>query len=79
MAVVGFNPAQEFLQTLLESGWDPSPEVEEALEVLQDQGGVSPFFVFAGLFFSLIIDSLFGAVGGIIGAALFRKRGTATK
>ena len=79
MAVVGFNPAQEFLQTLLESGWDISPEVEEALEVLQDRGGVSPFFVFAGLFFSLIIDSLFGAVGGIIGAALFRKRGTATK
>lgn len=75
MAVAGFNPGQEILQSLLESRADLSPELEELLEEFQRRGGLSPFFIFVGLFFSLIIDSIFGTVGGIIGAAILRKKG----
>ncbi|MFH1940899.1 MAG: hypothetical protein ABIL68_02250, partial [bacterium] len=73
-AVWGFNPGQDIIQNILESRGDLSPEVENLLQDLQDKGGINPFFVFIGLFFSLIIDSIFGTVGGIIGAAIFKKK-----
>ena len=68
-------PAKEIITNILESQADFSPEVEDFLESLQEEGYVNPFFVFIGLFFSLIINSIFGLIGGIIGAAIFRKRG----
>lgn len=68
-------PAKEIITNIIESQADLSPEVEDFLESLQEEGYVSPFFVFIGLFFSLIINSIFGLIGGIIGAAIFRKRG----
>ena len=74
MAIGDFNPAKDILEGLLESRGDLSPEVEELLEDLQDSGFISPFFVFIGFFFNLIIDALFGTIGGVIGAAIFGKR-----
>jgi len=74
MAVVGFNPGQEFLQSILESRGDLSPEIEEFLKEFQMRGGLHPFFITIGLFFALVVDSVFGAVGGIIGAAILRKK-----
>lgn len=75
MAFGGFNPGQEIIQNFLASRGDLSPELEDFLENIQDGGGISPVFVFVGLFFSLIIDSIFGTIGGIIGAAVFKNRG----
>lgn len=74
MAMGGVNPAREIVADILAERSDISPEVEDILEALQDEGFVSPFFVFIGLFFSAVINSIFGTIGGIIGAAIFRKK-----
>ena len=72
---IGANPGSEIIQSILESRADLSPEFEDLLDEIHERGYVSPLFVFIGLLFSLVIDSIFGLIGGIIGAAIFRKRG----
>ncbi len=74
MAMGGVNPAREIIANVLENRSDISPEVEDILEALQDEGFVSPIFVFIGLIFSAVINSIFGTVGGIISASIFRKK-----
>lgn len=74
-AVVGFKPGHEFLQSILESRGDISPEIEEFIGKLQEKGGLNPLIVFVQLLLSLIIYSIFGTIGGIIGASIFKKRG----
>jgi hypothetical protein len=74
IAFWSFNPAREILESFLESSEDVPPEFEDFLEALQEGGTSSAFFAFIGLFFSLVIDSIFGTLGGIIGTALLKKR-----
>lgn len=74
-AIVGLKPSHELLQSIWESRGEISPEMEEFIEDLQMKGELSPLFVFIQLLFSLIIYSIFGTLGGIIGASILKKRG----
>ncbi len=74
MAVIGFRPGGTIIDSLLESRNDISPEVEELLEELRHSGEVNPFFVLIQLISSLVINAVFGAIGGIIGAAFLKKQ-----
>ena len=74
MAIGDINPARDFLEGLLESRSDLSPEVEDFLDELHETDYMSPAFAFVGLMFSLVIDAIFGTLGGLLGAAIFRKR-----
>ena len=74
MAVLGFNPGRHIIESMLESKRNISPEMRELLERIHEKEEINPFFVFIGLFFSLILNSIFGTIGGIIGAAVFKKR-----
>jgi hypothetical protein len=76
MATVGSGSLQDFFTGILESQSDLSPEAEDLLDELSDQEFLSPIFILIYLFFALIIDAVFGTLGGILGAAIFRKRGT---
>lgn len=74
MAIGGINPSERILQRLMESRSDLSPEVEELLDSLEGVESMNPFFVMIMLFFSLIIDAIFGTLGGLLGAALLKKK-----
>ena len=71
---LGINQGYEFLQNMFESRGDLYPEIEELLEELRYGGELNTLFVFIGLLFSLILNSIFSTFGGIIGAAIFSKR-----
>jgi hypothetical protein len=72
--ILGLDPGQEFLRSFIESRQDLSPELKQFLDSFQDGGGMEPMFVFIGLFFSIIIDSIFGTLGGLLGTAILGKR-----
>ena len=74
IAATGLNWFQQIMESIIESGEDVPPEFEDLLETFQEGGFYSSFFVFIGLFVDLIRNSIFGTLGGIIGAAIFRKR-----
>jgi len=74
MAVIGFRPGGTIIDSILESRNDISPELEELLEELRQGGEVNPIFVLIQLISSLVIDAVFGTIGGIIGAAFLKKR-----
>jgi hypothetical protein len=53
------------------------PEVPEGVRQLIEmflEGGIGLGAIFLGLFLSLVIFSIFGAIGGIIGIAIFQKK-----
>ena len=72
--LLGLDPGQEFLRSFMESREDFPSEFQDLIDSFQDGGGMEPLFVFIGLFFSAIIDSIFGTLGGLLGAAIFGKR-----
>jgi hypothetical protein len=74
MAVVGYNFAQSFYRGFLERSEDVPPELRDWMEMLMRGGGFNPVLVLVSLFFGMILDSVFGTLGGIIGAALFGKK-----
>jgi hypothetical protein len=49
------------------------PEARQALEAFASSGGASAFLIFVGFAFSLVIDSIFGTLGGMLGALYFKK------
>lgn len=53
-------------------GGEMSPEQMEMMQ--QNQGG-SPLFMLIGVAFNMVLFSIFGAVGGAIGASVFQKGG----
>lgn len=74
MAIGDFHPFNQIMEGLLDYRGDLSAELEQILEDIQYGEGFTPFFVVMALFFSLIIDCIFGLLGGIIGAAVFKKK-----
>lgn len=74
MAVVGTLPARDVFETIMDYSEDIPPEVEEILNEIFADGSVTPLLVFVQLFFSLIIDSAFGLIGGLIGAGVFKRK-----
>jgi hypothetical protein len=61
------------INKILEYSNEIPPEIQDALVRIQEMGG-NLFFVIVGLVFSLIIFSIFGIIGGLIGVSLFRKK-----
>jgi hypothetical protein len=61
------------INKILEYSNEIPPELQDALIRIQEMGG-NLFFVIVGLVFSLIIFSIFGIIGGLIGVSLFRKK-----
>ncbi len=76
MATTGIGWLQQIVRNIIESNEDVPIEFENWLDTLQEGGVYSSFLIFIKLFYELIRSSLFGMLGGIIGAAFFRKRKT---
>ncbi len=74
MVVGGINPGEGILQRVMENRSDLSPEVEELLQSLEGSEGLNPLFVLVILGVSLIGDSVFGTLGGLLGSALLNKK-----
>ncbi len=74
MAMGGMFPMQDFMEEIMTSQQDIPPEVQDFFDELGGHDMLSPMVAIAGLGFSLIIDSLFATIGGMIGASIFRKR-----
>ena len=71
-SVIGTN-IQQSIQKMMEYSSDLPPEFEEALDMLsQHQEGFG--LIALGLMLSLIIDCIFGMLGGILGVSLFTKK-----
>ncbi len=75
MAVADYNPGREFIRSLLQSRQDIPPMLEQFLRSIEESGTINPVLALIDFFFSLIIDSIFGMIGGIIGASFFKKKG----
>jgi hypothetical protein len=61
------------IDKILEYSSEMPPEFEAALLRIQEMGG-ELFFVIVGLVFSLIIYSIFGIIGGLIGVQILKRK-----
>jgi len=64
------------LEGLMNSNQDFGPEMDELMAGLSDTGNLSPMYMMIGLFFSIVLNVVFGALGGMIGASMIRKKQT---
>jgi hypothetical protein len=70
-----FGPVQmQFMRRILEGSGDVPPEVRQMIENMGAAGAFSIFWVIFTLFSSLVIDAIFGALGGMLGTVLFKKK-----
>jgi hypothetical protein len=60
---------QQIMQRVLESNPDVTPEVRDMVERMTASSGLKV----VGLLISLIIDGVFGMLGGLLGMAIFKK------
>ena len=75
LATVG-NLAGEAIVNLLRGFSDQiPPEIFDQIEQSLEQGAsLAPFSIIMGFVFSIIIDPLFGLLGGLIGYAVFKQK-----
>ncbi len=69
----GVNVVEQMRQTLDRIPNLP-PETRQMIENLAAQGNINILIFIFGLLFMLVIDCIFGMIGGAIGVALFEKR-----
>jgi hypothetical protein len=69
--IFGISPAQIFQQAL-ESAQDMPPEVRSVLEYMSS-GAATGILLAVSSVLMLIVGSVFGLIGGIVGALLFRR------
>ena len=74
MTVLGQMPWQDIVNQILESDTDLPPEFEDMLEGIEETGSMGFMFVFIQLFFGIIINALFGTLGGLLGKAISGKK-----
>jgi hypothetical protein len=74
IGVLDMNPARDFLEMLTEAGDNVPEEVSDYLSEFEDPSNMSSAFAVIGLIFSLIVNSIFATVGGIIGASILKKK-----
>ena len=68
-----FGPLQaEYMARILDNPEIP-PEAKQALGNFMPSGGFSVVWLMFTLFFSLVVDSIFGTLGGMLGALFFKK------
>ena len=71
--LVMFGPLQaEYMARILDNPEIP-PEAKQALGNFMPSGGVSVMWLMFTLFFSLVVDAIFGTLGGMLGALFFKK------
>jgi len=71
---IGFKPGMAFLESILESREDISPEVKDMLNTLRGESFIGPMLILSQLVIKLFIYSLFSMIGGVIGGAVFNKK-----
>jgi hypothetical protein len=74
LALIGFDSGHENFDSWISSNEDIPVEIEEFIRSFFEEQSSSTFFTIIYIFFSLIINSIFGTLGGIIGANLFSKK-----
>lgn len=62
----------DFFRRIADQASDAPPELRHMLEQL-GHGGLGVAAVLVGLFFNLVLFSVFGVLGGLLGHAVFRK------
>lgn len=60
------------IQQMFMGGGEMTPEQEEAMEAMQDQAN-NPAFRAMQIGIGFVVTAIFGAIGGAIGAAVFKK------
>jgi len=58
---------------MIESSRDMPPEARDWLERLSGSGGLAWPFRVISMFFTIVVSLVFGMLGGILGAAIFKK------
>jgi len=74
MSILDMNPGRDLLETIMDAGEDIPDDFETYFEDFDESGGMHPLFAMFSLTFSLIINSIFSTVGGIIAAAMLQKK-----
>ncbi|MCK5147798.1 hypothetical protein KAR48_13655 [bacterium] len=74
MAMGNAMPLDDIFDNIRQYQGDIDPEIEDFFNGIGEEGFLSPFFVVIQLIASLIIYSIFGLLGGIIGVAIFKKK-----
>ena len=62
----------EFLRRILEANQDTPPEFRDAMERMM-AGGAMGAFALAAMVMNVVIYSVFGLLGGLLGTAIFKK------
>jgi hypothetical protein len=73
LALFGINPGEWFFRQLLDARPDISEDMGDWLREFEDTGTVHPAFLFIGLLISAIANTIFATLGGLLGAAIFKK------
>ena len=71
---IGFKPGMAFLESVLKSRQDISPEIKDMLNTLRGESFIGPMLILFQLVVKLVIYSVFGMLGGVIGGAVFNKK-----
>lgn len=74
VGILEINPGRDFLEAIIEAGEDIPEDVGYYLEDLDKSGGMHPVFAMISLTFSLIVNSIFSTLGGLIAAAMLQKK-----
>jgi len=72
--LIGFRFSPEIVSEFMESNRDMPPEFRNFMQNWTDGRGLGSFMIVMNLFMNVIIDSIFGTLGGLIGAAIFSKQ-----
>jgi len=74
MSLGDMGMTKNILRGIMERQNDLSPELENFLRNFEEGRAFSPGFILISLFASLFVNIVFGALGGLIGASLFKKK-----
>jgi hypothetical protein len=62
-----------FMERILQNAGDVPPEMQPIFESLRHGGAFSIVALVIGFMFMLVVGIIFGALGGLLGATMFRK------
>jgi len=72
--VFDMDPMRQLVQGILESRSNMTPEMEEVFETIQEEDFYGSATMYIILFGNLVVDTIFGTLGGIIGGAIVKKK-----
>lgn len=74
IGIAGINPGRDLLERIMETGSDFPENIESYIEGFDESTGLHPVFAMFSLISSLIINSIFSTLGGLIAASLLLKK-----